>query len=76
MQIGYMTFDEFLIAKGHSVREAADRFRRDQTIIGRYRRREINPSPEVMAEMWSWSQGEITPPEMLAVRPAQEGVGR
>lgn len=65
-----MTLDEFMLANEISTPEGAIRLERDQTVVGRYRRREINPSPKIMAEIWEWSGGQVTPPEMVAVTAA------
>lgn len=63
-----MTFDEFLTSRGVQPAEAAERLERDQTLIGRYRRRKVTPSGFVMAKIFEWSGGEVTPPELLALQ--------
>lgn len=60
-----MTFDEFLKTSKISNAEAAERLKRDQTLIGRYRQRKINPSAEIVAEIVEWSRGKVTPRELL-----------
>lgn len=63
-----MTFDEFLSRQKIADAEAASRLNRDQTLIGRYRRRLVTPSPEIIADIVDWSGGVVTPRELLALR--------
>lgn len=65
-----MTFDEFLTSQKIADAEAASRLNRDQTLIGRYRRRLVTPSPEIIADIVDWSVGAITPRELLSQRAA------
>lgn len=67
MQFFGMTLDQFLTARGISDAAAAERLGRDLTLIGRYRRRSVTPSPVVIADIVDWSEGAITPRELLAV---------
>lgn len=62
-----MTFDEFLTSRKISNSDAARRLGRDQTLIGRYRARSVTPSPEIIADIVEWSDGEISPRELLAI---------
>lgn len=66
MQIAVMTFDQFLTAKKITDAEAASHLGRDITLIGRYRRRVVTPSPRVIADIVEWSKDKITPRELLA----------
>lgn len=66
MQIVAMTFDEFLTSNKITDAEASEKLGRDQSLIGRYRRRYISPSPEIMVKIVEWSLGAITPRELLA----------
>lgn len=66
MQIAVMTLKEFMAREGISIAEAAERLKRDQTLIGRYRARSVTPSPEVIAEIVEWSKGDVTIRELLA----------
>lgn len=61
-----MTLDQFLTGRGISDAEAAERLGRDLTLIGRYRRRLVTPSPAIIADIVEWSDGAITPRELLA----------
>jgi hypothetical protein len=61
-----MTLDQFLTDRGISDAAAAERLGRDLTLIGRYRRRSVTPSPTVIADIVDWSEGAITPRELLA----------
>ena len=61
-----MTLDQFLTTNSISDTEAAERLGRDLTLIGRYRRRSVTPSPTVIADIVEWSYGAITPRELLA----------
>lgn len=65
-----MTFDQFLTDSKTTDAVAAAHLGRDVTLIGRYRRRSVTPSPEVIADIVEWSKGKVTPRELLAVRPA------
>lgn len=62
-----MTLDQFLTSQDISDAEAAERLGRDLTLIGRYRRRSVTPSPTVIAEIVEWSNGDVTPRELLAL---------
>lgn len=70
MHVGGMTLDQFLTAKSISDADAAAKLGRDVTLIGRYRRRMVTPSPPVIADIVDWSKGKITPRELLAEQPA------
>ena len=63
-----MTFDEFLSGKKITNAEAADRLKRDVTLIGRYRARSVTPGPEIIADIVEWSKGKVSPRELLAQR--------
>jgi hypothetical protein len=65
-----MTLDEFLRARQITTAQAADRLGRDQSLVGRYRRRIITPSPEIIAQIWEWTGGLVSPVDLLAVSPA------
>lgn len=68
MQIGRtMTFDEFLKTRNITLTAAAEKLGRDVTLIGRYRSRKVTPSPEVIADIVEWSDGEVSPRDLLAV---------
>lgn len=67
MQISAMTLDQFLVDRGISDAAAAERLGRDLTLIGRYRRRSVTPSPAVIADIVDWSEGAVTPRELLAM---------
>lgn len=66
MQIDAMTFDQFLARNGISNAQAAARLERDVTLIGRYRARQVTPSPQVIADITEWSKGKVSPRELLA----------
>lgn len=72
MHIAAMTFDQFLSLKRISDAEAAARLNRDVTLIGRYRKRRVNPSPEIIAEIYDWSKGKVPPRELLAISGAAQ----
>lgn len=67
MQICAMTLDEFLTSQNISNAAAAERLKRDVTLIGRYRSRQVTPSPEIIAEITEWSGQSVTPRELLAI---------
>jgi hypothetical protein len=74
MQIGaIMTFDQFLTTNKITDTVAAEKLGRDLTLIGRYRRRSVTPSPHVIADIVEWSKGKVTPRELLAVQPEVAG---
>lgn len=60
-----MTFDQFLSSNQIANFDAAIKLKRDVTLIGRYRARTVTPSPEVIAEIYKWSKGAVTPRELL-----------
>lgn len=66
MQIMGMTFDQFLTGSKISNADAAGKLDRDVTLIGRYRARQVTPSPEIIAVIFEWSNGQVTPSELLA----------
>lgn len=72
MHIGRMTLDQFLTSKSISDAAAAAKLGRDITLIGRYRRRVVTPSPQVIADIVDWSKGKVTPRELLADQQAKE----
>lgn len=74
MQIARMTFDQFLTDKKINDAAAAAKLGRDVTLIGRYRRRVVTPSPQVIADIVEWSRGKVTPRELLAEQQAREAV--
>ncbi len=61
-----MTLDQFLTTRAISNAEAAAKLARDPTLIGRYRARQVTPSPQVIADIVEWSGGLVTPRELLA----------
>lgn len=61
-----MTFDDFLTDRGIGNAEAAAHLGRDVTLIGRYRSRAVTPSPQVIADIVDWSEGAVSPRELLA----------
>lgn len=61
-----MTFDQFLASNQIANLDAAIKLKRDVTLIGRYRARQVTPSPEIIAEIFKWSKGACTPRELLA----------
>lgn len=63
-----MTLSDFMDANNITPESAAARLGRDRTLIGRYRKREVTPSPEIIAEIVEWSSGVVTPRELLALR--------
>lgn len=72
MHILRMTFDQFLTMHGITNAEAALRLSRDVTLIGRYRARRVTPSPQIIADIVDWSEGAITPRDLLAAeKPAE-----
>lgn len=66
--IATMTFDQFLTNSKTSNAKAAEKLGRDETLIGRYRRRLVTPSPEIIADIVEWSKGKVSPRELLAVQ--------
>lgn len=62
-----MTFDQFLTARKISLAAAAERLGRDVTLIGRYRSRSVTPSPQIIADIVEWSEGAVSPRELLAL---------
>lgn len=74
MQIMRMTLDEYLSTNGITNSAAAEKLKRDVTLIGRYRARTVTPSPQIIADIVEWADGAVTPRELLAVA-ANEGIG-
>jgi len=68
MQIVAMTFDQFLTNTKTTNAKAAAKLGRDETLIGRYRRRVVTPSPEIIADIVEWSKGKVSPRELLALQ--------
>jgi len=61
-----MTLREWLKFNNYSLQQCADRLGRDHSVIVRYCKRQVNPSPEVIADIIEWSGGAITVRELLA----------
>jgi len=67
-----MTLREWLKSKNYSLQQCADRLGRDHSVVVRYCKRQVNPSPEVIADIMEWSGGEITVRELLADHAAKD----
>lgn len=73
MQTARMTLDKFLETENISLAKAAEKLKRDVTLIGRYRKRAVTPSPQVIADIVEWSRGKVTPRELLALPSEDRG---
>lgn len=66
MQIAGMTLDDYLLKNTISTKQAAIALSKDASLLSRYRRRLVTPSPPMIAKIVEWSGGNITPRDLLA----------
>lgn len=66
MQITPMTLNDYLLKNQISTNKAAIALGKDASLLSRYRRRKVTPSPPMIAKIVEWSGGNITPRDLLA----------
>ena len=66
MQSAGMTLDDYLRKNGMTTNKAAIALSKDASLLSRYRRRLVTPSPPMIAKIVEWSGGNITPRDLLA----------
>lgn len=70
MQIAGMTLDDYLRKNTITTKNAAIALGKDASLLSRYRRRLVTPSPPMIAKIVEWSGENITPRDLLAVQQA------